>query len=347
MPQRKGEKQFVKNILISIIIPTYNIAPLIERCITSIINQTYINLEIIIVDDGSIDDTPKVLEKLAQIDARIKIIYKKNGGVTSARLLGVNAAKGEWIGFVDGDDFIEPQMFQTLLENAIKYKADISHCGYRRVYPDGREENYYGTGKIVLENNITGVKDLLEGKMIEPGLCNKLFHKKLFVRLKEEGLMDLSIKNNEDLLMNYYLFKQATKSVYEDICPYHYLLRVNSTSTSKINENKLKDPIKVLKIMLNDVENLELKSILANRLVYVMISNATLSLKGQPAFVEHVRNEMRHDLRKNLKKLLENNSISIKAKLMALWVSICPESYGIIHRFYLKITGLEQKYRVG
>ena len=280
------------------------------------------------------------------MDNRIKVIYKENGGVTSARLLGLSMSTGEWIGFVDGDDYIESGMYQQLLKNAIDYDADISHCGYRRRFPNGREECYYGTGKVMEQNNITGLKDLLDGKMIEPGLCNKLFRRKLFESLVQENLMDLSIKNNEDLLMNYYLFKEATKSIYEDVCPYHYLLRTNSASTSKINENILKDPIKVLKIMLDDVENTDLRTILESRLIHRMISNATQSSQGQPAFVKDFQNEMYYELRKNVRKMLVNNRMNVKLKVMALWATVWPTSYGWVHQSYVKITKLDEKYKV-
>ena len=105
--------------MISVIVPAYNIAPYLEKSIASICAQSYKNLEIVIVDDGSSDDTLSVVQKLEKQDQRILVISKENGGVTSARLRGVSEASGEWIGFVDGDDFIEPQMYERLLHNAL------------------------------------------------------------------------------------------------------------------------------------------------------------------------------------------------------------------------------------
>ena len=127
---------------ISIIVPAYNIAAWLPRCLDSILGQTYQNLEVIVVDDGSTDHTGDILERYAAMDARIRPLRKANGGVTSARLEGIRYADGEWIGFVDGDDEIEPDMYERLMGNALKYSADISHCGYQMVFSDGRI-NYF------------------------------------------------------------------------------------------------------------------------------------------------------------------------------------------------------------
>ena len=127
-----------ENIRISVIVPVYNLQDDLERCVVSIMAQTYSNLEIILIDDGSTDRSRDVIQKLAEMDGRIVPVYKENGGVTSARLAGLRKATGEYIGFVDGDDEIEPDMYEFLLKNALDYNADISHCGYQMVFDDGR-----------------------------------------------------------------------------------------------------------------------------------------------------------------------------------------------------------------
>ena len=168
---------------ISVIVPVYNIENYIEKTVESIRNQTYKNLEIILVDDGSSDNSGRILDEIAAKDSRIKVIHQENGGVTSARISGIKMATGEWIGFVDGDDFIEPDMYDVLLKNAIKHQADISHCGYQMVFQN-RTDYYYNKGRIILQDKETGLKDLIEGKYVEPCLCNKLFRKSLFQNLK-------------------------------------------------------------------------------------------------------------------------------------------------------------------
>lgn len=139
---------------ISVVVPVFNIEKYVERCAYSILNQTYANLEIIMVDDGSTDGSGKIIDQIAASDSRIKVIHKENGGVTSARMAGIKSATGEWIGFVDGDDEVEPDMFRHLLQNAIIYQADISHCGYQMVFPDGRIDYYYNTGVLERQDNM-------------------------------------------------------------------------------------------------------------------------------------------------------------------------------------------------
>lgn len=234
--------------LISIIVPVYNIAEDLPRCLDSILAQNYPSIEIITVDDGSSDHSGTVLDEYAQIHANIRVIHKENGGVTSARLRGVAEASGEWIGFVDGDDEIEPDMYERLLRNAREYDVEISHCGYQMHFPDGRVNYFHNTGVLEKQDRITALRELLSGERVEPGLWNKLFRRSLF-----EGLsMPLDIKNNEDLLMNYYLFSNAAQTVFDDWCPYHYIVRSTSASRVPLNDHKIYDPIRVRERILQD-----------------------------------------------------------------------------------------------
>ena len=161
---------------ISVIIPAYNIKNYILNAVQSIVNQSYDNIEVIIIDDGSSDGTETIIDELT-VNKRIRVFHKENEGVAKARMEGVLHATGEWVSFVDGDDFIDPDMYLRLLDNAHNYNADIAHCGYQMVFPS-RTDFYYNTGKIVQQNNKQGLVDLLRGDYIEPGLWNKLFRRK-------------------------------------------------------------------------------------------------------------------------------------------------------------------------
>ena len=136
---------------ISIIVPIYNIEKYLPRCLDSILAQTYKNLEVILVDDGSVDNSGMIADKYARNDQRINVIHQVNKGVSAARNAGLDLATGDYIGFVDGDDYIEKDMYERLLFNAIKYKADISHCGYQMVFPN-RVDYYYDTKEIRIQN---------------------------------------------------------------------------------------------------------------------------------------------------------------------------------------------------
>ena len=328
--------------LISIIVPAYNIAPYIERCLDSIIAQTYKNIEIIVVNDGSTDDTAAIIYKYATHDKRIIPVHKLNGGVSSARFAGIEIARGDYIGFVDGDDYIEPQMYEHLLENATKYNTDISHCGYKMVFPD-RINYFYNTNKLVLQDKTKGLEDLISGKYIEPGLCNKLYKKELFADLLNNKLISEDIKINEDLLMNYWLFKAADISVYEDFCPYHYIARKGSASKAAINKYKLWNPLQVAKIILSDVSS-EIEPVAYRKLIRILINGATVGIRENPQLIKPYRAEIRKELRNKLVEIITGDKCGLKLKIMALWAAVWPASYGWVHTLYLKITGLDKKY---
>ena len=330
---------------ISIIVPAYNIAPYIESCVQTIRQQTYSNIEILLVDDGSTDGTGDILDRIAAQDARVHIIHQKNGGVTKARFAGIKAATGEWVGFVDGDDAIDPDMYERLLDNARKYHADISHCGYQMVFPS-RVDYYYNTGRLILQDQATGLKDLLEGSFIEPGLWNKLFHKSLLQSLFHSGAMDESIKNTEDLLMNFYLFRNADKSVYEDFCPYHYLVRKGSAATSKVNEHKLRDPLLVLrKIKKQTADDPVLKKAVDSRIIGALIGLSTMWLGDQANLILPYRTQARKELRAMIPQLLKDD-YSIRTKFLSIWSAAWPWSYAVAHVIYSRIKGTYKKYEV-
>lgn len=330
---------------ISVIVPVYNIENYIEKTVESIRNQTYQNLEIILVDDGSSDNSGRILDKIAAKDSRIKVIHQENGGVTSARISGIKMATGEWIGFVDGDDFIEPDMYDILYANAIEHKADISHCGYQMVFPS-RVDYYHNSKKMFVQNHETGLYDILSGDFVEPGLWNKLYKASIVKSVISQGLIDLDIKINEDLLMNYYFFKLSNNSIYYDICPYHYVLRKGSAATSKVNMHKLYDPIKVQKIILDDVrENEILSNVIFGRLASFYINGASMTNPEGEAFIdEYIK--MCHQ---ELKKIKEPFFTGNRSKISIIRFRMCsfsPALYRIFHKFYAKARGTDNKYEV-
>lgn len=238
--------------LVSIIVPVYNLKKELPRCLDSILAQTHKNMEVIVVDDGSCDGSSEVIKRYAAADERIKPVFQANSGVTSARLHGLQEANGEWFGFVDGDDEIEPDMYERLLANAEAYHAAISHCGYQMCFDDGRVHYFHDTGTLEVHDRTQALQELLSGIRIEPGLCNKLFHKTLLHSLFQSDAVPQEIKINEDLLMNYRLFSAAEWTVFDDWCPYHYIVRGGSASRSSLNEHKIYDPIRVKDLIRRD-----------------------------------------------------------------------------------------------
>lgn len=321
-----------EEIKISIIVPVYNLQNELKRCVFSIQAQTYSNIEIILVNDGSTDDSWNVINELALQDNRVIPINKDNGGVTSARLTGIAIASGEYIGFVDGDDEIEPDMYGLLLKNAKQYGADISHCGYQMVFADGRINYFHNTGCLVHQDKITGLEALLDGALVEPGLCNKLFHKNLFRSLLHTSVMDKSIKINEDLLMNYILFSNANISVFQDTCKYHYLVRSTSASRASLNQHKIFDPIRVKQLILDmKIDGMSEAAEKAYIGTCVNVYNSVvLDRTGQFAQEQKtVRNLVK--VHKEWIPLL-----SRKQKFLANLILYWPTGYKPIYRFYAK-----------
>ncbi len=239
---------------LSVIIPAYNVETTIQHTLDSICRQTMNDLEIIIINDGSTDCTGEIVDSYAKRDDRIIVKHTINQGVTKTRLTGVCLSTGEWIGFVDGDDFIDPNMFSRLMSNAIMYEADISHCGYQMIFPDGRIHYFYNTGVLEVHDRTTGLCELLSGKKIEPGLCNKIYKKELFDKIIKYDLIPADISINEDLLMNYYLFNNCHRSVFDDKCLYHYMIRAGSTTRAGFNLCKVQDPIRVKEIIMSNCD---------------------------------------------------------------------------------------------
>ena len=329
---------------ISIIIPAYNLQDHLGPTLDSVLAQTYQDLEILVVNDGSTDDTAAVMEAYAAKDSRIRAIHKENGGVTAARLRGVSEATGAYIGFVDGDDYIEPEMYQRLLENLKQCDADISHCGYQMVFPS-RVDYYYNTGKMTIQQGKQGCTDLLDGSFVEPALVNKLYRRELFDGL--DAWMDRTVRINEDLLMNFYLFRQVRTAVFEDICPYHYVLRKGSASTSRLNAHKLQDPLKVLHLLLDETADVpEWKQIVERRLIYQLVGSATISLGQQRELILPCRKAARKELRKQIWGVMVGTACPVKLKVMALWAAVWPASYSWVHNMYAKISGIDKKFEV-
>ena len=324
------------NDKISIIIPVYNLENYIERTLDSVCAQTYKKIEVIVVDDGSTDKSFDIISNFSEKDNRVIPVHKENGGVTSARLKGLEIATGEWIGFVDGDDLIDEDMYEFLLNNAKEYNADISHCGYKMVFPNGRTDYYYNTNRLVEQDNYSGLYDLLKGEFVEPGLCNKIFRKTIIQRFLTSNTMNTELKYLEDLLMNYYLFKLSNKSVYEDKCKYSYVLRNGSAATSSFNMNKYYHPQIVFETIIDDTDEAELKFIALLRLVGFLIGNTVSNDK-------QISKESIMKL-KDYKYILKDNNVSKKIKTMFIMSVYFNSVYSLVRKIYEKYSGVGEKY---
>ncbi|MGI6154260.1 MAG: glycosyltransferase [Christensenellaceae bacterium] len=216
---------------ISIIIPIYNVEPYLRKCLDSVIAQTYSNLEIILVDDGSPDHCGAICDEYAAVDPRIKVIHQKNKGLCGSRNAGLAIATGEYIGFVDPDDWIAPDMYEYLLKNALAYEADITCCRYYRVIP-GKETTSRCDGMTYVYTPEEAVRELVKRFVIRNIFCNKLFSRKMFedVRFPQDRVY-------EGTAMMYKLIEKANKIVSLGDPKYYYF----DNSSSIIRSNSFKN----------------------------------------------------------------------------------------------------------
>lgn len=328
---------------ISVIITSYNLEGIVSGTVRAVMAQTWRDLEIIIVDDGSTDGTREELEALAKEDQRIKLIFKENGGAASARLAGFREASGGWITTLDGDDIPEENMYERLLLNAMMYSSDISHGSYRMVFPD-RTEDFYGTGKLLVQDSGDALTDLISGEFIEPQLGVKLFRRELFEGLENE--LDLTVRYLEDLLMGFYLFRKAKRCVYEDVCLLNYIKRPGSLSLQSVNPHLIDDPLRVTRIILYETADSE-KAHAAAEEKYLrrLIYNATgYTGKNRRVAAPFARSAVK-ELRKVRKEALSWN-ITSRLKVMVRWCSFWPGSYRAVHAAYAKIKKIDRRYDI-
>lgn len=222
---------------ISVIVPIYKVEPYLRRCIDSILSQTYKVLEIILVDDGSPDLCGAICDEYAEKNDRIRVIHKENGGLSDARNAGLEICTGEYIAFVDSDDWIEPTMYEKLLDNMLQFDADMSFGG---VSDDVEENGSVRTAKVsdygetpFAESNVDAMKRYFLGSW---AAWDKLYKANLF-----DGIRYPVGEINEDESIALFLLEKCKTVCYTNEIFYHYIKRINSGSitTSSFSHKKL------------------------------------------------------------------------------------------------------------
>ncbi|AOR24535.1 glycosyltransferase family 2 protein [Clostridium taeniosporum] len=227
----------IKNseVLISIIMPIYKAEDYLNKSVTSILNQTLKEFELILVDDGSPDNSGEICDKLALNDDRIKVIHKENGGASTARNAGLDIAKGEFIAFVDSDDWIEPNMFEILFKLAKEYDADISQCNYIKTENEDEKIINNETEVIKTFNSIESLGNLYNEMYVSTVvLWNKIYKKSLFNEIRFPNMRIF-----EDEAIMYKLLFQSNKLVYTNKKLYYYRNTPDSIMNAKFDKKRL------------------------------------------------------------------------------------------------------------
>ena len=313
---------------ISIIVPVYNVEKYLENCIESILNQTFKDFELILVDDGSTDNSCKICDIYEKKDSRIKVIHKNNGGLSSARNAGLDIACGKYVGFIDSDDSIHPRMYEILYDLIKKYESDISCCNYKKIYDIFKDEYENVNSLEVIEmSNIEAIKNLYD-KEIGVKLviaCNKLYRKNLFDKIRYKvGRL------HEDEFMAHRILYNSKKITYVDNELYYYLQRDGSIMSKKTYKRKV-DALLAQSDRMRFCNKIGLKSMSDNicKIYEYEFFNLYRQLLGEGSANKEFLNEIRRDFILNLYILLRQKDINIKEKISCLVFALSPKVYRI------------------
>lgn len=322
--------------LISVIVAAYNIENYLPKCMDSLLGQTYENLEIILVDDGSVDKTSEICDLYAAGSSKVKVIHKKNGGLSSARNAGLAVANGDFIGFVDGDDFIEPDMYRDMITACLEYNAEIAICAYREV--GGNSVMNVPTGHVIELDRQKALEWYIGGHQqyhIYNSVWSKLFARKILSGITfEEG------RKSEDIMYTTMALVKASKCVFLDTPYYNYVLdREGSIMNSKVQERRFKDEIPFLKDQIAFLERagLEKLSWMATHQFY---RNMLFY------YIDFIDNEMPEGAKKLVKLLREekaligetykNEFVPTGDKVRMKVFLVCPKAYYLLVKIYEK-----------
>lgn len=301
--------------LISIIVPVYNVEKYLEECIDSILNQTYKNLEIILVDDGSTDKSGIICEDYAKIDSRIKVIHKKNGGLSDARNVGIDKALGEFIIFVDSDDYIDKDMCQILINYVCEYNVDIVSCNFKKVFDNNIEEDNitYFKEKIKILTKEEVLKEYFVTLAPEIfATWNKLYNRNIF--FSEKKIRFPLNRLHEDIATTYKLYNESKKIILLNKILYCYRQRSNSIMKN-ISYKNIKDLIITMKEYVNFARLNDFKYPVQIGLIksYCIYSLWSKDIKDE-RFFKDIK-EMRSLVLKNCKDIIKNPYLDKKTLL--------------------------------
>ena len=329
--------------LISIIVPVYNVEKYLEKCIRSIQDQTLKDIEVILVDDGAPDRCGAMCDEFAQNDSRIRVIHKQNGGVSSARNAGLAIATGEYIGFVDSDDYIESDMYETLYHVLQEYDADIAVCGHF-VEKDGKIiEEVRNNGFTTVVSGIEACKRTILDHEINSFAWDKLYNRELFSNFAYPALF-----YHEDIASTFLIMSKARRVVLHNIAKYHYIRNSNSISLTM-------NPLKVYHSFLayKRQEEFTIKNNMPDLLEYVHFrmfttaSNAIILMIRTQEYKLQCKEpfyDIRRVIKEYLKTIITNPLVEKRVKLYS-WLTVF---FPIIHvglcrlnmvQFFRKVRG--------
>ncbi|QCS53922.1 glycosyltransferase family 2 protein [Priestia flexa] len=314
-------------MLISVIVPIYNAEKHLNKCLESLRKQIQTNLEIILINDGSTDKSAAICDEYQQLDNRFKLINKPNGGVSSARNVGLKAASGQYVGFIDPDDFVELDMFAKLYSLIIEQNADISACGYFKEDSNGSLIEGLVNRETVIMNSSQALNRILNNNSMRGFLWNKLFSMKL-LNGKKGLIKEVSFNENvhfcEDLLFCCQAILNSDKVVYDNMPLYHYVIHEDNVSKKLFSLKKV-TALYALEEIINLVEGKKNIDIKLYKSFYMHI-NISLLANGidQQQFSKnkYIKNLLNENLYKYGLKDMKNKTILLSCFLARINVKL-------------------------
>lgn len=337
------------NDLISVIVPVYNVEKYLERCINSLLCQTYESLEIILVDDGSTDASPQMCDEFAARDGRIKVVHKQNGGLSDARNAGLKAATGEYIGYVDSDDWIEADMYEKMYRACVENDAQLCVCRYFREFADRTEGG--GSGECIPLTRDALLRIYIGGH--ERYVIYNSVWSKLFQRGLVEGVRFPKGRNSEDIMYTTRAFCRLERAVYLDKCLYHYVLdREGSIMNVSRGERMFKDELPFWRehiAYIGESVSAEMADFASyhfwRRLLFYYIDFKNAQRTGDKAavgYAQRLADELRRD-KNEIKRVYESSVVSggdrARMRLFLFSPSLYALAVGLYEKFIIPIRG--------
>lgn len=318
--------------LISIVVPVYNVESYLEKCIDSILNQSYSNFELILVNDGSTDNSGKICSDFEKKDSRIKVINKDNGGLSDARNYGIDIASGRYITFIDSDDFVEVDYIFYLYNLLKKYGTKISICAYNILLENGEKINLGKGFDETLMSKEDSFKRMLNEEGFSVSAWAKMYDLELFT-----GVRYPFGKLCEDNGTTYKLIDKVDKVAYGNIPKYNYLKRNGSIMLSDFNLRKL-DMIDLTDVMCDYLESKypALNDVILRRRVYSRF-NILRQLDGKSE-TKQIEQEMKHFILSYKKEIFFKNAFSLRDKLATFFLLFGKKTFDFAWKMYSKVV---------
>lgn len=317
-------------MLLSIIVPVYNKEPYIDLCIQSILNQTFTDFELILINDGSTDASGARCDYYAATDERVKVIHQHNQGVSPARNAGLDVALGSYIGFVDCDDTLDADMYEVLINTAQKHHSDITICGVTKIFPN-KVEAYYGTNTIISYNRMEALR----------GLFRREFPRSVYDKIYKAGLLKnirFTGSINEDTFFNFLALNKADTIVFNDVLKYNYIIRDSSVSMSKFS-SKYMDIIafskRIVEICSQDAPGLVPEAKYFDLIANLTLLNTILMVKKESHIEEY------RQVAANIKAFsgyVNKESVRKKHRYAVNMFNASPWLYGFLMKIYTRLT---------